>query len=116
MSNRTKALQFSPGTRAKIKERDVRCIFCKLGICLDGALSVDLVGLQCMHVVNKSQGGLGVVQNGALGCPWHHTLMDNGSHPELREIAENYLKSLYPGWTRGSVTYNKYKDLVVYRK
>lgn len=116
MNKRTKSLQFSKDTIQEIFERDNGCLFCRLGICMEGSLSVDRAVHDPMHIVNKSQGGLGVKENGVDGCRWHHTLMDNGKHPELREIAEDYLKSLYPGWTRESVTYQKYKDLVVYRK
>jgi predicted restriction endonuclease len=73
--------------------------------------------LDPMHIVNKSQGGLGVIENGVIGCRGHHFLMDNGGYDkEMRKMAETYLQVLYPGWTRESVTYNKYKDLVVYRK
>ena len=32
-----------------------------------------------MHIVPRSQGGLGVEQNGVLGCAGHHALMDNGN-------------------------------------
>ena len=32
-----------------------------------------------MHIVNKSQGGLGIEQNGVLGCRYHHGLLDNGN-------------------------------------
>lgn len=65
--------------------------------------------LDIMHVVNKSQGGLGVVQNGVCGCRGHHSLMDNSEYnDEMRTMTEDYLKILYPGWTRESVTYGKW--------
>jgi predicted restriction endonuclease len=84
---------------------------------MEGSLSVDRAIHDIMHIVNKSQGGLGVEQNGIEGCRWHHNMMDNGKHSEeLREIAKEYLRSHYPGWTEESVTYNKYKDLIVYKK
>lgn len=116
MNKRTKDLQFSKATAESILNRDKTCLFCRMGIYMQGSLSIDRAVLDIMHIVNKSQGGLGVMENGVVGCRWHHGNMDNGKYPELREIAEKYLKSLYPGWTRESVTYNKYKDLVVYRK
>lgn len=116
MNKRTKALQFSKENCEEIHLRDKRCVFCGMGLYMDELLSVDQAIHDTMHIVNKSQGGLGVVQNGVEGCRGHHFMMDNGKHPELREVAEDYLKSLYPGWTRESVTYNKYKDIVVYRK
>lgn len=116
MNKRTKELQFSTQTKKEMFDRDKGCLFCKLHLYMDELLSIDRAIHDPMHIVNKSQGGLGVVQNGVEGCRGHHFMMDNGKHSELREIAEDYLKSLYPGWTRGSVTYNKYKDLVIYRK
>ena len=33
--------------------------------------------------------------------------MDNGNGPELREFIEEYLKGIYPDWSKKSVTYNK---------
>jgi predicted restriction endonuclease len=67
-----------------------------------------------MHVVNKSQNGLGVVQNGVLGCRYHHHLLDNGNQglrDEMEQMLKDYLKSLYPGWTEESVTYSKWSNL-----
>jgi predicted restriction endonuclease len=81
-----------------------------------GSLPEDRSILDPMHIVNKSQGGLGVIQNGVIGCRWHHSLMDNGRYgPEMRRMAEDYLKILYPGWTPESVTYSKWRDFK-YRK
>jgi predicted restriction endonuclease len=66
--------------------------------------------LDPMHIVNKSQGGRGVIENGVIGCRGHHHLMDNGGYDkEMRTMAENYLKILYPGWTEESVTYSKWR-------
>ena len=65
-----------------------------------------------MHVVPKSSLGLGIMENGVLGCRYHHSLMDNGNkglRTEMIGMLEDYLKSLYPGWTRESVIYKKYK-------
>jgi hypothetical protein len=84
---------------------------------MDKLLPTDRTVFDPMHIVNKSQGGLGVEQNGVIGCRGHHHLLDNSEYnEEMRTMAEDYLRVLYPGWTRESVTYNKYKDLVVYRK
>ena len=68
--------------------------------------------LDVMHIVNKSQGGLGIVQNGVIGCRGHHHLLDNSEYDqEMRVIAKDYLRILYPGWTDESVTYNKVAPL-----
>jgi hypothetical protein len=77
---------------------------------MQGSLSVDRAVHDIMHIVNKSQGGLGIEQNGVEGCRWHHGLMDNSEYnEELRNIAKDYLRSLYPGWSEESVTYNKWQ-------
>jgi len=110
VNKRTKDLQFSKATATAILNRDKGCLFCKMKVYMQGSLSIDRAVLDIMHIVNKSQGGLGVIENGVVGCRWHHHLLDNSEHnTELREIAENYLKSLYPGWTRESVTYSKWR-------
>ena len=116
MSKRSDALQFSKDTKQALLDRDKGCFFCKRGIHMTGSLPGDRSILDPMHIVNKSQQGLGVIQNGVIGCRWHHTLMDNGKFgPEMRTMAEDYLKILYPGWTRESVTYNKWQGFA-YRK
>ena len=110
MNKRTKALQFSTDTKQKLLDRDKGCFFCHRGIHMIGSFPDDRSILDPMHIVNKSQGGLGVIQNGVIGCRWHHTLMDNSEYnTEMRTIAKGYLKILYPGWTEESVIYSKWK-------
>lgn len=68
-------------------------------------------GLQIMHVVPRSQLGLGVEQNGVLGCIGHHGMMDNGNgglRGEMQAMLEAYMQDMYPGWSREAVTYSKY--------
>lgn len=118
MNKRTKALQFDKPTIKKIFNRDNGCLFCNLYYHMDKALPGDLTIFDPMHIINKSQGGLGVEQNGVKGCRYHHHLLDNGNQglrDEMLEILKDYIKSLYSDWTEESVTYNKYKDLVVYK-
>lgn len=111
MKKRTKALQFSKKTIIEIMERDQECIPCKLGYSIEGAEPMELQTMDPMHVVNKSKGGLGVKENGVRGCRYHHHLLDNGNkglRQRMIEDLEQYLKDLYPGWSRESVTYQKY--------
>ena len=105
MKKRTIALQFDRDIIRKIMERDNgKCIFCvEYGIAPHDNRMLDIC-----HVVNKSQGGLGVEQNGVVGCRYHHHLMDNGKSPEFRDFAESYLKSFYPDWSKKFVTYDKW--------
>lgn len=63
-----------------------------------------------MHIVPRSQSGMGVEQNGALGCVWHHNMMDNGNRGnrnEMISMLEERMRRIYPGWTREQVTYRK---------
>ena len=64
-----------------------------------------------MHYVNKSAGGLGVEENGAVGCRYHHTLLDNGNkglREEMLGIFREHLKSQYPEWEEEKLRYRKY--------
>lgn len=113
MHKLTKLLQFSQSTKSEIADRDQNCIFCKLGYHMGDPLLNDLSTIDAMHVVNKSHLGLGIVQNGVLGCRYHHSLMDNGNKgldKEMRAIAENYLIDLYPEWTKEMVIYHKWSN------
>lgn len=92
-------------------DRDRGCIFCKRRLFMDKLDRGGMVMLDAMHVVNKSQNGLGVIENGVIGCRGHHHMMDNSEHgPKMREYAKEYLQMLYPGWTEEMVTYSKWKS------
>ena len=104
MRKRTKALQFDKNTIHEIFDRDEDCIFCKHF----GIAPHDNNIFDCAHIVNKSQGGMGVVQNGVKACRYHHHMLDNGNGKELREYAESYLTQCYDNWTKSSVIYSKW--------
>lgn len=107
----TKLLQFDKDTALKIAERDGMCFFCRLSYHTESVNTLDYQIQDIMHVVPKSSLGLGVEQNGVLGCRYHHSLMDNGNkglRKEMIEMLEEYLKCRYEGWTREAVTYKKY--------
>ncbi|MGB8452762.1 MAG: hypothetical protein WCD89_10545 [Anaerocolumna sp.] len=111
MHKRTKQLQFNNATIRKIVERDQDCIFCKLGYSIEGADPFELQIKDPMHIINKSQGGLGIEQNGALGCRYHHHLLDNGNkglRQQMQESLKEYMKNLYPGWNPDNLVYKKY--------
>ena len=66
------------------------------------------------HYIPRSQGGLGIEQNAAVGCIYHHNLMDNGNkglRPEMMGIMKEYLKRIYPEWNEEALTYSKWKEL-----
>lgn len=108
MKKTTKLRQFNEETKKKIWERDNECIFCKLGYYLPNRPNDNIFDV--MHIVNKSQGGLGIEENGIIGCRYHHHLLDNGSkglREEMIKIISNYMISLYPEWDVGKLKYRK---------
>ena len=58
----------------------------------------------------------GIPQNGAVGCQYHHEMLDNGSkgkRDEMLEIFRSYLKDSYPDWDEKNLVYDKWKKLIV---
>lgn len=108
--------EYNQKTRRAIHKRDNECcLFCRIGYYLPDQPAL-LPELQIMHIVPRSQNGMGVEQNGVLGCVWHHIMLDNGNkgrRSEMLQILEDYMREMYPGWTRESVTIHKHPD---YRK
>lgn len=107
----TNRLQFSQKTRKRIRERDRgACIFCAMGYHME-YITGRIPGTDIMHFIPRSQMGLGIEENGALGCREHHELLDNGNkglRPEMLARFEAYLQSFYPGWDREKLVYRKY--------
>lgn len=108
----TKLLQFDSKTRERITERDHRvCIFCEMGYSTEGATWMELNTPDIMHFIPKSSLGLGIEQNGALGCRYHHGILDNGNRGmrhEMLERFEAYLRSIYADWSKEELVYKKY--------
>ena len=108
----TAKLQFSQEAREKIGSRDNgRCIFCSMGYPAEGATWLDLEVKDIMHFLPKSSLGLGIEQNGAVGCRFHHMMLDNGSRGARKEMLgkfEAYLRGIYPDWSREKLVYKKY--------
>ena len=105
--------EYDQKTRRAIHKRDdERCLFCEMGYHLPEPPGYP-GELQIMHIVPRSQNGMGVEQNGVLGCAYHHREMDNGNkglRTEMLQILEDYMRSHYPGWTRDSLIYHKHPD------
>lgn len=113
---RTKALQFDKKVIAAICMRDKQCIFCEMNYHMEGSNWLLLEIKDPMHYVNKSAGGLGIEENGAIGCRYHHGLLDNGNkgvRAEMLDLMREYLKSKYPGWDESKLRYNKYSYMEV---
>ena len=108
----TKKLQFNTSTKKRIIERDrERCIFCEMGYRMEHSTGMSADIMDIMHFIPKSQMGLGVEQNGAVGCRGHHNIMDNGNkglRMEMLGLFEAYLKKIYPDWDKKKLIYKKY--------
>ena len=110
MSKRSKACEFPRDVRERIEERDGGCIFCKMGYKPDPEDGPKFYGI--MHLVGRAQGGLGVEENGAVGCQWHHNLLDNGNGGErqyMRSLFIDYLKMYYEDWNIDDLYYKKWR-------
>ena len=112
MKRSTRAKEFSTKTREVIKERDkTSCIFCKMGYHMKSTTQAGYLMKSIMHYIPRSQGGLGIEQNGAIGCQYHHELLDNGNkglRGEMLELFKEYLQEHYPNWNEQDLIYKKY--------
>ena len=109
------SLNFTPEVRKKIFERDgEQCIFCKMGYHMEKATWMDCNVLSIMHYIPRSRNGLGIEQNGALGCYYHHTMLDNGNagrRAEMLELFRDYLMQQYENWNEEDLVYDKWSFL-----
>lgn len=107
-SKRAQATEFTSEMRRHIWQRDKgKCLFCKIG--KYGRSECDWMQ-DIMHYINRSAGGLGIPQNGVVGCRYHHSLLDNGNKGYRREMLEDmkaYLKDIYPEWNEADLYYRK---------
>lgn len=108
----TRKLQFDTKTKKKIHTRDHgECIFCVKGYHMECTSGMLLEIKDIMHFIPRSRMGLGIEQNGAVGCRYHHNLLDNGNkglRQEMLGMFETYLKSHYPDWDKDKLVYRKY--------
>lgn len=115
MSRRSKMCEFSPRAREEIKRRDGGCVFCRLGYMLppEDEFILSTHRYQIMHFIPRSQGGLGIPENGAVGCLWHHNMLDNGNNglrDDMLTIFEAYLRARHPDWDKSKLIYGKWRD------
>lgn len=108
MGKRSRACDFSAKERALIKDRDYRCIFCRRLYRMEKADAYNTSIMEIMHYIPRSQGGLGIARNAALGCRYHHMMMDESDHrAEMREIMKEYLQGMYRDWDEADLVYHK---------
>lgn len=115
MKRRTKGnlkYQFNKKTQEEIWERDGgQCIFCKIRYHMENKDPMLYLTKDIMHYKNKSQGGLGIVKNGAVGCRYHHGLLDNGNRglrKEMLLIFKDHLVQQYPDWDEKELVFKKW--------
>lgn len=114
-SKQARAREFSPKARKEIIRRDNGgCIFCRKNYRMEGAgwLEKEVKGI--MHYIPRAKNGLGIPENGAVGCQYHHNMMDNGHRgrrEEMLGIFREYLKGFYPDWDESGLVYSKWDFL-----
>ena len=115
MPKYTKYLEFSQKERIAIMERDnYRCIFCQIGYEMPPAAVLEMDITDIMHYIPRSSLGLGIRQNGAVGCRYHHHMMDNGTGGNRKEMLgmfRAYLDVFYPDFPDMERKYDKWSFL-----
>lgn len=112
-SKQARAREFSQKARLEIKQRDnEECIFCRMGYRTGTGYGKEIKSI--MHYIPRSKNGKGIPQNGAVGCQYHHELLDNGNkgcREEMLQIFKEYLQSKYPNWNEQELIYSKWDFL-----
>lgn len=116
MQKQTKAKEFSQAVKQRIWDRDGgRCIFCRMKYRPTDENNYQLVVRDIMHYIPRSAGGLGIEENGAVGCRYHHHMLDNGNEGVREEMLEkfaDYLRGTYgPYWDQKKKKYSKWEGL-----
>ena len=110
MRKDTKARDFDRKAKEAIAERDSIegwpcCVFCGLAAPAPLAWSN-------AHFIARSQGGLGIPENGLTLCPVCHGRYDQTeSREEMRGYFREYLKEHYDNWSEDALTYRKERSL-----
>lgn len=111
-SKRAKACDITHKTKAQLWDRDGGCIFCQMGY---HPPTEPQHMFDAMHYIPRSRGGLGIPQNSAIGCRYHHEMMDQGNkgrRVEMLGLFKGYLIDRYPGWDKDTLIYNKWGEVI----
>lgn len=106
MRKDTKARDFGKKDKEAIAARDSVmgwpcCVYC-------GKASPRPLAYSNAHFIARSQGGLGVPENGLTLCPECHGRYDQSEHRErMRGYFRAYLQSKYENWSEESLVYRK---------
>lgn len=93
-------------------ERDRNtCIFCDMGYEMEGPGAEYGRSIRdIMHFIPRSRGGRGIEENLAVGCRYHHQMLDNGKEgrrKEMLELFESHLRIFYREWDKDGLVYRK---------
>ena len=106
MRKDTKARDFSKKVKMAISERDSIdgwpcCVYCGLAAPAPLAWSN-------AHFIARSQGGLGIPENGLTLCPECHRRYDQTTdRAEMRKFFREYLRMHYYDWNEDDLIYRK---------
>jgi 5-methylcytosine-specific restriction endonuclease McrA len=106
MHKDTKARDFNIATKKAISERDSIdgwpcCVYC-------GSAAPAPLAWSNAHFISRSQGGLGIEENGLTLCPECHRRYDQTTdRKQMREFFREYLQSKYEYWNEGDLIYRK---------
>ena len=50
--------------------------------------------LSVMHYIPRSRGGLGIPQNGAIGCQFHHNMLEKGDVGDIQTVFAGALSGM----------------------
>lgn len=105
--------EFSDEARQEIINRDYgECIFCRMKYHMEDSTWFGQQIKGIMHYIPRSSNGLGIPQNGAVGCQYHHEMLDNsnkGRRKEMLELFKKYLQKHYPEWNEIDLIYSKWR-------
>lgn len=106
MRKDTRARDFDRAAKISISERDSIdgwpcCVYC-------GAPAPDILAYSNAHYIARSQGGLGIEQNGLTLCPICHRKYDQTTaRSGMREFFRAYLMGKYEDWSEENLIYRK---------
>ena len=106
MHKDTKARDFDRKAKEAISKRDSIdgwpcCVFC-------GAAAPAPLAWSNAHFIARSQGGLGIKENGLTLCPTCHRRYDQSiARAEMRGYFKEYLSSHYENWNEVDLVYRK---------
>ena len=102
MRKDTKERNFSRETKIAISERDSIegwpcCVYC-------GAAAPEPLAWSNAHYIARSQGGLGLPENGLTLCPVCHRRYDQTTaRMRMRDFFRTYLKEKYEDWNEDNL-------------